>query len=375
MRRSRVEIRPLVVNKMMIALLGVATSTSWAAPSAPSLDGWTRTDDRDATIYAPADRRDIELRLHAPASSPQAVATWFAHRVMQPPASIRGIKIAKTEVQQGVHVAMASARRANSEVVVVLVGCRRPDGLVYGELIAPPDREVFQRYATPALAFAIQQCLSAEPQPRERPQPTADASAARSIASELDTLGFRLDARFVGATYTYFLKPVLLFKGGDTTEDLGVLALGLTEHKRAHPGAWSRWRRVGSTFERSTGGRWERLRMEVMRPFAGGAWLAGRYHASSSTTSPGGAYASWSELAFERGGRFQSGAGTGGASNSSRGSTASRSARVPRAGSYELAGYLLTLRFDDGTIEHHTVARDPSKPAQIYIDGTTYTSS
>lgn len=362
MRRSRARIRHAGVKHTMIALLGVATTT-WAAPLP---EGWTTVVGRDATVYAPANRRDIELRLHAPASSSEDVASWFAHRVQQPPASVGRLQIAKTEIQRGVHVAMASAQRAGVDVFVVLVGCRRADGLLYGELISPTDRDVFQRYATPALAFAIQQCLAASAPPRADEPPPSTAPA-------LDTLGFRLDATYVGTTYTYVMKPVLLFAGGDTTEDLRVLEVGVAAHKRAHPEAWSRWRRVGSTFERSTGGRWERLRMQVMRPFASGARLDGRYRASSYTTSAGGAYASWSELRFAPDGRFAAGAGMVGASRSDRGATATRSERVPRGGTYELAGYLLTLRFDDGTLQRRTIARDPAKSDEIVLDGTTYT--
>jgi hypothetical protein len=343
----------------MVAI-GLASTVAVAAPDAPA--GWSvRSAGRDV-VYAPDGRRDVELRIHAPVQANGDVASWFAQR-------IRGLDVKKTDQHDGVQVAMASDGRR----MMILVGCKRSDGFVYGELTAPHDADVVKRYANEGLALAMRSCTATvDAAPAVTEQAPAAPSHAADVAAQIDTVVVILDSEYVGTTLTYVARPLVLFRGGDATSDRRVLAMGIAAHKRAHADAWSKWRRVGKTLERSTKGRWERLRGEVMTRLPRGFTLAGRYRSESYSTNPNAAYASWNDLTFDRNGRFHSGAGMGGVATAPTGSTGVRNERAKVGGSYTIDGYLLTLRFDNGSIVHRTIVADAQKPERINLDGTIY---
>jgi hypothetical protein len=198
--------------------------------------------------------------------------------------------------------------------------------------------------------------------------PWAEPEPDRSTAADIELVVLRLDSEYVGTTLTYVVRPVLLFRGGDTTEDLRVLDQDIATHKRANASAWTRWRRVGSTIERSQGGRWARLRGEQVAPLPARFLLEGRYRNEGYSVNTTGAYAQWRDLRFDRQGRFQSGGGMGGSSSK----VGVRGEAVTQAGRYEIAGYLLTLRYDDGRLEQRIIVCDAAKPERIYVDGKPY---
>jgi hypothetical protein len=198
--------------------------------------------------------------------------------------------------------------------------------------------------------------------------PETDRSTAADTAATIELVVLRLDSEYVGTTLTYVVRPVLLFRGGDTTEDLRVLAQGIAAHKRANASAWTRWRRVGTTIERHHGGRWARLRGEQVAPLPARFLLDGKYRNESYAVNNTSAYAQWSDLRFDRQGRFESGGGMGGSSSK----VGVRHEAAKQVGRYEITGYVLTLRHDDGRLEQRMIACDAAKPERIYVDGKPY---
>jgi carotenoid cleavage dioxygenase-like enzyme len=45
-----------------------------------------------------------------------------------------------------------------------------------------------------------------------------------------------------------------------------------------------------------------------------------------------------------------------------------------RGGQYEIDGYVLTLRYQDGRVEQRLIVTDAADPKVVWIDGNGYTS-
>ena len=173
--------------------------------------------------------------------------------------------------------------------------------------------------------------------------------------------------------------------------------------RRLEPEAWGRWRRAGTGYAFAwprAPGAYRAAQGNVALPARTGATLAGRFENSSSFEIPGGAGA-WNKVAWTFGadGRFTrerwggagmaSGAGdtrvvtasvyddsssVGAASSSvgSAGSTRRRADAGDRRGTYQLEGYTLTLRYENGTVERLPFIIDPPDLRGVWIRDALY---
>ena len=173
--------------------------------------------------------------------------------------------------------------------------------------------------------------------------------------------------------------------------------------RRMEPEAWGRWRKAGTGYAFAwprAGGAFRAAQGNVALPGRTGSSLAGRFEANSSFEIPGGAGA-WNKVTFTFApdGRFtrerQGGAGmsagygdtrvvTGmvyddstsvGAVSSSvagGGSTRRRADTGDRRGSYQINGYTLTLRYENGTQQRVPFVIDPPDLRGVWIGDALY---
>jgi hypothetical protein len=79
-------------------------------------------------------------------------------------------------------------------------------------------------------------------------------------------------------------------------------------------------------------------------------------------------------MTFDRAGRFTTSGGAGSISSTDNGgSVSSNSRRAPGRGTYSIEGFVLTLRHDDGRVEHRSIVTHPKDRCVVWIDGAPYT--
>jgi hypothetical protein len=221
---------------------------------------------------------------------------------------------------------------------------------------------------------------SPAPAPSPSPAPAAAPETSPAVAATKDivTVGFYTrTAVGYGGSMSFLPTPIVLFKSGDALLEMSYLndPAGLEANKRSHPRAWTKWRRVGGAIERADGSKWLKLEWTAHYDRLPKGFRLGRSYqrlSAGATFGPGGmAMASWSNLRFDRSGRFSSDSGAGAGSSS----VATSSRTKTSGGTYEISGYALTLRYDDGRVMHRTIIADPQERQKvIWIDGTGYTS-
>jgi hypothetical protein len=227
--------------------------------------------------------------------------------------------------------------------------------------------------APPAAASAPGASAPAASAPATAParSPALDATAT------IETVGFYTVHRWNDGFMLQLPTPIVLFKSGDALLEMDNLndPAGLEANRRSRPQDWTKWRRVGRTIQRRDGDEWRKLEWtrtndRLPRGFkldrsyqsfsGGGGTFAG------STTST----ASWRNVRFDRSGRFSTDGGAG----ATTGGVTARSQSATAGGTYEIAGYTLTLRHSDGRTVHRSIVADQKNPKVIWIDGTSYTS-
>lgn len=161
-------------------------------------------------------------------------------------------------------------------------------------------------------------------------------------------------------------KPYLLLKNGVICDcvSTAIEDIDLAEVRAADPGDLGEWRRrADGKFEVkwSDDTEWKKkIGGATARPRPAGWRLEGYFEATSGAPAIAGFHAgTWSGYRFKRDGTFETGRGgavsMSGAPQGARGAVASETSEK---GTYEIEGYSLTLRFDDGQ-----TARTP-----FYID-------
>jgi len=237
--------------------------------------------------------------------------------------------------------------------------------------------------------IAIQQPPAArDPTPTRAATGAAGASpplgpdlAARNPAvpatAEIATVGLyaRMEVGFNGALLQK-PTPIVLFNSGEALLEMAHLCdrAGLEANRRSHPGDWTTWRRNGAAIERLEGSHWSKLEWTTCYDrLPPGFVLEGRYHCFSGgairLATASSSIASWQNLWFERSGRFT----IGGGMVSTTGRVTSRAQAPSADGSYEISGYTLTLRYDDGRTADRVIVADPADTRVIWIDGAGYT--
>jgi hypothetical protein len=257
-------------------------------------------------------------------------------------------------------------------------------------LASQPDEAVARNLRAAARTY-LSQFLHADPDriaisaagvAIEGPVASAGAAGNRSPAlaatAQIETVGMYTATEMgYGGMILQVPTPIVLFRSGDALLEMGNLndPAGIEANKRSDPGSWTRWRRNGKKIERKDGQRWRELEWtprhgrlprgfkldRTYQRFSGG----GNTFAGGTTS-----IAVWRNLRFDRSGRFSSDGGSG----STTGGVTARSRAASEGGTYEIEGYTLTLRHDDGRIVHRSIVANPKDTKVIWIDGTGYTS-
>lgn len=193
------------------------------------------------------------------------------------------------------------------------------------------------------------------------------------------------DSRLVSNGMSTFIRAdeYLLLRDGTVHRGFSVPPdeLDLSKSRRGEPENWGKWRRKGADFEVSWQGKaWETLGGEAVQPGAAGTRLAGRFGAGSGSSGAGmSSYGFWG-VTFDASGRFRKDSRGGTSSGTSAGAQSAgvptisitrddngstATASVPGAtvtsqtrknpngnneGTYQINGYTLSLRYDNGRV-------------------------
>ncbi len=221
---------------------------------------------------------------------------------------------------------------------------------------------------------------------------------------EIETVAYSWQLVYQGAGSRMDYEAYLLLKDGTVHDGVPVppqdMDLGLS--RRREPEKWGRWRREGNGYAFAWPGRpqeWKKLQGGAMLPGQRGMTLQGEWSASSSSAVPMGT-STWSRWGvklqpdgrFEKshaGGMYAAGAPGTEVVTSTRydneGAVTSTSApgvaigvqrknpeQGNRSGRYEIDGYAITLRYDNGRVERQPFFIDSDRKS-IWFDGSMLT--
>jgi hypothetical protein len=271
--------------------------------------------------------------------------------------------------------------------------------------VAPDGRAYI--YAEDEYGLGVHRITGRYVGPNTRPSPSAESQAKAAAEAEAErfkwiTAPGRGVPREQIAGVLYQLEQIygigglelretsyLLLRDGSAYEDLRCPPdqLDVLTSRKREPLQWGRWRKSGNKYELQMPdqdgklGAWKAPSMATLAsPANKGERLQGRFQKASSFQIPGGAGSvSYRGITFTRAGRFETdffnfvAGSTGfgddrvttgamaddeGSSSSVSGpnfgggtSTRSNRPKAERSGTYEIDGYTLLLRFDDGKIE------------------------
>lgn len=224
-------------------------------------------------------------------------------------------------------------------------------------------------------------------------------------ASEIETIVYRWEQVYTIGGMQMNESAYLLLKVGTVHDGLPVAPadMDVPQSRRHEPQTWGRWRRSGSTYAFAWADKPSEFRPVqqgfALLPGAKGTKLAGQWSSSSSYSIPGGG-SSWSTwgVRLRADGRFETfrsgGAGAGNAGsgvvvgavyddegtaasgsgpNFAVGSERKHANRGDRSGSYEVDGYNITLRFDNGSVLRQAFALD-GKRESLWFQGSLMSS-
>jgi hypothetical protein len=245
--------------------------------------------------------------------------------------------------------------------------------------VALPEAQLRQRF--PKLIAELSQPM------RIGATAPAGGSATKAInpsqlAAQIDSFGF--DSRTtmgVGGSFAATPYPIGLFRDGRALEDVRGLSYrgGLAAHQRAHPQAWSRWRRSGNEVQvQSDTGNWRSLAFRTTyAALPAGYRLEGVYRAmrGAGNVSTGGADAGSAlrTYVFGRDGRIIRDAGAGAFASFGATATAAASVAPSQRGWYRIDRLTLHIDYDDGSAEARIILTDPRDPkGAVWLDGIGY---
>lgn len=364
-------------------MLLVDVSTVHARPPDPPA-GYERTADGGAWVFRPAGEKDalVEIRLFAPVDAPRGgvalVKEWMA-------ANPGGAAQEPTQPEPRVTAAIRESTAGGRKVQEAILALKLPSGQHQLEVVRlPPERVALTQSHLAAAGQLGKQLMSGErvDMPPSAAAPPAEvARDPRRLAGSIATVGFYNKTGIgVGGMVTFSPTPVVLFKSGDALWRIAALKEGdsVDALRAARPADWTRWRRAGGVLEIEKQGEWQKLDYQkTMDALPRGFKLDGRYGKLSGTgnVAMGGtsSVTVWSQLAFSRDGSFVSGGGASASARAGDTSTVAGGTTPERRGSYELDGYVLTLKHADGRVEHRLMVTDEKDPGVVWLDGDGYT--
>lgn len=168
--------------------------------------------------------------------------------------------------------------------------------------------------------------------------------------------------------------PIALFRDGSACRDLEfVFVTGgdATAHRAVHPDAWTTWKLEDSKIALQTGGALRTLTSQHRYgPLGQGAPLDGAFMRLADGGADDVSIAAQSELAFDQTGRFVQGDFAAAYPD-----LAASEAPPDQQGSYEIDGYRILLRYDDGGTATTTIVFDPSEPDTLFLGGRAFGST
>lgn len=372
--------RPLLV---LIVAGAAAVAAASPPPEAPA--GYARSADGAEWVFRPSAERDaaIEIRLQPAADAPDGgvayVKAWMA-------AHPGGPAQEPTQPDPRVTAAIRQVRAGTRGLQQALIAIRVPNGQQQLLVVnLPLDRNDLVQGHLAAAGELGKVLLAGGPADAPEPAPTERAAAPprdpRKVAGAIATVGFYTRTGFgVGGSLTFNPTPVVLFRSGDALKRIAALKEGDTVDavKAAAPKDWTKWRRNGAVLELLSDKGWKKLDYQTtMDPLPRGFKLDGKYLRLSGmgNLAMGGTsgVTAWSELTFTPDGAFAFGGGASAEARSGDTRTFAAGESATRKGTYEIDGYVLTLRHAGGRVEYRLIVADPKDPGAVWIDGEGYT--
>ncbi|MEO7717593.1 MAG: hypothetical protein ABIY70_15450 [Capsulimonas sp.] len=400
---------PLTAALAVSALLPIcpcALLTPAAAQSAP--DGWQTTRSGADRVFTPPDVPDGEYFTMTvkPAASlaSDSLRSWMADQMDADSARLGTVASpgSITENTKGRFYLCTRGIRTPSGIsrVVAYMAVRRPGGKAQLiRVLTSPKREIYMAYMKPSLKLVMGLSGadssrvahdtpsdsgggsgSSKPRPLSRmaqnrlQYTTKPGAGVKSSQMEGVFIYQTMEGGVGGYMYVAY-EPLLALKDGTYYEDLDVppADFNVAAARRLRPKAWGRWRRVGGAYQTySEKGGWEKEHW--IRSGAGtGLKLSGYYShlgGGGDTAYGGSTVISYvNEFTFHSNGRFEG----GGSSGLSSPNITVGSERKSPGGTYQIDGYTITMRFNDGHVERRSFAlADPKKTDMIYLNGTSF---
>lgn len=220
----------------------------------------------------------------------------------------------------------------------------------------------------------------AQQSPQPEPPQTAAASTSTSIPP-IERVVFDYTTQMgVGGYFYYTAYPIVLFKNHEALTDMAQLT-NVAADKQAHPRNWTHWRMAGDRVQLQNTKGWKTLDAGSWTALSRGTKLDRTYTkiGGGGNTAYGGGtmIMTWRSMKFDASGHFSSGGGTSASSHDPYGhggGVVANSNSDPNSGTYEISGFTLTLRFNDGRVVTRAIVFDPKSAKVIWIDGAGYTS-
>lgn len=191
---------------------------------------------------------------------------------------------------------------------------------------------------------------------------TGMADSATGLVPDIKSVGFD----FVYNLSSFEVRPVLLLKGGIACDclDVEIDRITLDEVREVRPKDVGEWREgpPGKVEVKYTGD-WRKLFTRRGVPLGDGWRTSGSYHRVDSAGTPGVDYVGVaSQVQFQNDGRFR------------WSKVGSKNSTNEVEGSYDVAGWMLTLSFDDGETLRVTALGDGTDGSALYLGGHGYSS-
>lgn len=380
---------------LALFILATIVSASLDAGAAPAPGGYERSALADALVFRPAGERDgdVEIRVYASAPAPRGpavlVGDWMAAHPA--PGPLVGDQVAPSQPAEGLGMAGRVFSRNGRAIQEAILAIRTPDGSFQIAVTRiPGDRgDVRDRHMQAAAEIGKMVARGeAVVAPAAASAPAAaDAPAADpgETAAGIVTVGFVTKTRMgVGGSLMFEPAPIVLFRSGEAVDDMTAFSMpgGLAAHRAQRPTAWTHWRKNGSQIEIEQQGAWKKLTYtKTMDALPAGYRLDGTYQRLSGAgdSAIGGktTITGWSSVRFDRAGTFSTDGGISGTSSSEVGHDKTTVSAYGQAaeerGRYEIAGYVLTLRYDSGRVQKRIVVTDANDPSVVWLDGLGFT--
>ena len=182
-------------------------------------------------------------------------------------------------------------------------------------------------------------------------------------------------SRRVRRSGTNWYLPVLIFDDGWTAlEVLGSAVKDPIADRRSAPERWARWRKTGGVYEyEDEDGTWAELNDEEHAPLSAGTTLGGTYESLVVSESGDSVFIRSRTIDLYKDSTFSMNASS--SSTYEHMPVGAGSYSKDSYGTYAIDGYLLTLRFSDGSVAYRGIVRaSEGKLAGeiIYLEDSVY---